>query len=71
MAVLDDLQIARERIATQLKDMTLSPKPTYSIDGQSVSWGEHFRNLAEQLKILNELVQVEGGPMWEVTQGVP
>lgn len=62
MAYQDDLITARDNIAAQIASITANPKPSYSIDGQSVSWGEHFNNLMSQLKELESAVQRAGGP---------
>jgi hypothetical protein len=59
-----NLQIAIDNVDQQLADLTANPKPSYGIDGQSVSWGEHFRNLTQLRKELVEaLIQAEGP--WE------
>ena len=62
MTYLSDLEDARDNIATQLKDMTASPKPTYNIDGQMVDWDKHFSALNSQLQILNKSIQRSAEP---------
>ena len=62
MAVIDSLTTAKAQIAANLAAITLNPKPTYSVDGQSVSWSEYHAMLAEQMARINDLIQVEGGP---------
>lgn len=57
-----NLATARNNIAQQLADMTADPKPSYSVDGKSVSWGEHFSNLTNLLRTIEENIQVVGGP---------
>jgi len=54
---LTDLLSARDNIARQLADLTAQPKPSYQIDGQSVSWDEHFRGLCAELERLNYALQ--------------
>lgn len=34
---------------TRIAEITSAPKPSYSIDGQSVSWNEYLRILQEQV----------------------
>ena len=68
MSILSDLQTARAQIATQIKDITLSPKPTYSIDGQTVKWTEHLKELRAALRALDEDIQNEEGPFEETTR---
>jgi len=62
MAVIDDLTAAKAQVAANLKAITLAPKPSYSIDGENVSWSELFASYTEQLANLNRLIQEEGGP---------
>ncbi len=54
---LTDLLSARDNIARQLADLTAQPKPSYQIDGQQVSWDEHFRTLCAELERLNYVLQ--------------
>lgn len=70
MAVLDSLTTAKANLAATLASITAAPKPSYSIDGQSVSWSEYHAMLVAQIKLLNDLIQVEGGPFEYVTQAV-
>jgi len=56
------IQTALLNVAQQLADMTASPKPTYSVDGKSVSWGEHFNNLLASQQKLREQLQKAQGP---------
>ncbi len=53
----DTLVTALANVNAQIASITASPKPTYSIDGQSVSWGEHFRNLNDMAKLIREQIQ--------------
>lgn len=58
---LSHLETALENIDSQLATMTASPKPTYSLDGKSVSWGEHFNNLlSAREKLVEAIIQAEG-----------
>ncbi|AMV28796.1 hypothetical protein VT84_30665 [Gemmata sp. SH-PL17] len=45
-----------ENFVTALKLASAAPKPTYSIDGQSVSWGEYLKMLQEGIKATSELL---------------
>lgn len=51
-----ELQSIRENIITQLKEMSLSPKPSYNIDGQKVDWTEYRESLMRQLKDISAQV---------------
>lgn len=57
-------------IDAQLQSLTASPKPSYSIDGKSVSWGEHFRNLCEMREKILELVLQAEGPFEVRARGI-
>ena len=57
MTYIDDLTTARDNLAARIKDLTAQPKPNYSIDGQTVSWGDYLRQLLA-LDGLAELVKV-------------
>lgn len=45
-----NLQTALESLVTTYLTACANPKPTYSIDGQSVSWGDYLRMLVEGMK---------------------
>ncbi len=51
-----------ENIAQQMADLTANPKPSYSENGRSLSWGEHFNNLLAAQKQLREQLQKAQGP---------
>jgi hypothetical protein len=70
-SVLSNLQAAKANVAAILVQITADPKPSYSIDGQSVSWESYFSMLTGKLEALNKLIQVEGGPFEEATQALP
>jgi hypothetical protein len=58
MTQTEKLQQIRENILTDLADLTDPEKrrPTYSLDGKSVSWGEYFSSRMQALKDINELL---------------
>ena len=49
---------ALANLEAKLLDATVSPKPTYSIDGQSVQWNEYLRMLMDGIKDLNEMLAI-------------
>lgn len=56
------LELARDRIAARIAEMSLDPKPNYSIDGESFSWQSLFDSLTGQLEKINAQLQMaEGG----------
>lgn len=64
MAAYDAATVAaiREAAATRLSELLASPKPSYSIDGQSVSWGDYHERLTKQIEwATKELSRLESG----------
>ncbi len=70
MAVVDDLMTAKANVAALIAQVTASPAPSYSVNGVSVSAESYLAMLVQRAKDLNDLIQVEGGPLEVVTQGV-
>ena len=56
MDVAAALQTALESMVMALATAAANPKPNYSVDGQSVSWGEYIRMLQEGIKTTTELL---------------
>ncbi len=56
MTELEKLEAIRDNIYAELATITASPKVSYSIDGQSVSWSERFSSLMNALETLNTLI---------------
>jgi hypothetical protein len=54
--IADELQTILESLVTALGTAASNPKPTYSIDGQSVSWGEYLRMLLDGIKAVAEVL---------------
>jgi hypothetical protein len=71
VAVIDNLTAVKTNVSAILAQITSDPKPSYSIDGQSVSWESYFSMLTDKLERLNQLIQVEGGPFEQQTQALP
>lgn len=70
MAVIDNLTQAKLQVSNLLVTITLNPKPTYSVNGKTVSWETYYGMLVDKLENLNKLIQVEGGPLEFATQGL-
>jgi hypothetical protein len=58
---LENLQTAKAGLLAKLADLatTSAHKPNYSVDGQSVSWGEYHAMLTKQVEAINTLIQNE------------
>lgn len=59
--------IRAQALAT-LASITAEPKPSYAIDGQSVSWGEYLRQLRETVAWCERQLAV-AEPFEERSQG--
>ena len=42
---LEQLQTVRSQTLAILADVTANPKPSYTLDGQTVSWGDYLAKL--------------------------
>lgn len=56
MTYLEDLITTRDQMAAILVEITADPKPSYSIDGQTVQWSAYFRMLTDKLEAINNLL---------------
>lgn len=64
---LENLTTARDNIAAKLAEVSANPKPSYTIDNQSVSWGDYMTQLQLALDSFNALIAA-GQPYEIVTQ---
>lgn len=56
---LENLQTIRTNLIAALLTESASPKPNYSIDGQSMSWNDYRISLLSQIRTLDELIGAE------------
>jgi len=68
---LEYLATIRTNLLTKLASLSADPKPSYSIDGQSVSYDAYYRSLWDQLQRVNEQFETIGGAFEVETIGVP
>ena len=61
----ENIVTIRSNLLAYLATESANPKPSYSIDGQSVSWDQHRTSIMQQISELNELIAAADGP-WEV-----
>jgi hypothetical protein len=50
-------------------EITADPKPTYSLEGQSVSWESYLSMLLDKLETLNKAIQQAGSPFQVTHRG--
>jgi hypothetical protein len=65
-----DLIQALANIDAKILSITANPKPNYSIDGQTVSWGDFLKQLMDARQNLTELINIDQGPQEVVWEGV-
>lgn len=68
MAASDDIATAINQVAAIIKDVTANPKPDYSVNGQSISWGSYLDMLTRQLEGLQKAQQNLAGPWQRITR---
>jgi len=44
---LEQLQTIRSQALAAIAEITANPKPSYTVDGQSVSWNSYLRRLRQ------------------------
>ncbi len=66
-----NLQQTITNITQALANLSISPKPSYSVDGVSYSWESLFSMLTDKLKVLRQEVQAEDGAFEIITWGDP
>lgn len=71
VAVLTKLYEARDNLLKQKLELSLSPKPSYNIDGQDVKWTEYLKYLDGALKSIFDTISLYEGPYEESTQYCP
>lgn len=47
---IEQLEAIRANTLAQLVELRENPKPSYSLDGQQVSWNEYVRSLQETIE---------------------
>jgi hypothetical protein len=63
----ENLVTIRDNIAASLATASASPKPNYTIEGQTVSYADYFAMLMAQLKAANQAIAA-GTPFEIVTE---
>ena len=64
----DALQTALENTILIYALLMAFPKPSYSVDGQSVSWDAYRGALLQSMAILRQQIQIQAGPFEFQTQ---
>lgn len=70
MAAVDNVNASILNITALIQSITANPQPSYSLDGQSVSWSEYLSSLIERLESLQEASIYMSGPYQLVSRAV-
>lgn len=62
------LAAIRSNILARIEEITLQPKPNYSIDGQQVSWQSYLDSLWSSLDRVNAQINA-AEPFEEISRG--
>lgn len=68
MAYLDDLLTVQNQIGAMIASITASPKPSYSVAGQSFSHAEYLETLVGQLAAVRLEISLADGPQEYTSQ---
>lgn len=66
----ENLLTIRSNLLAKLAEISADPKPSYSINGQSVSWDQHRQSLLNEVKMINEQLAAITGPYEVVHEGI-
>jgi hypothetical protein len=64
------LDTAIANVSATIASITASPKPSYSVDGEQVSWGEYLDTLTNQLNVLMKSRQDLDGAWIQTQRGL-
>jgi len=56
---LEQLQTIRSQTLARIAEITAGPKPSYQIDGQSVSWNDYLKTLRETVSWCDRMMNAE------------
>lgn len=58
---LQNLQTAYANYTAILAEITVSPKPSYTLDGETYNWMEYQQFILDKVLLLEEAIQRAGG----------
>lgn len=64
-----NIQTALDQVAVLLVELTVDPKPDYSVDGKSYSWASYFSMLVDKQESLQKALANASGPYEISTRG--
>jgi hypothetical protein len=59
----------KNQILALMLEMTLNPKPSYNVDGQSVAWTDYLKQLQTTVDWCDKQMMKDNVPVEEITQG--
>lgn len=66
----ENLQTAINNLASALATESANPKPSYSINGESVDWNGYRAAMLKQIRDMSDLVDDLNGPFDVVVSGM-
>ncbi len=63
------LAIAKANFAQQLAELSVRPKPNYTVDGKQYSFQDYLKFLMDSMNAIDVAIQSEEGPAEVVIQG--
>lgn len=58
----ENLVTIRDNLVAKMVTESANPKPSYSEDGRSISWGEWWASRMSELEALEKRIQMAQGP---------
>lgn len=58
---MEQIRIIRAQLLSVMKEITQNPKPSYSLDGQSVSWETYLKQLQSTIDWCDRRLAAEEG----------
>ena len=52
----------KEQALENLEQITVNPKPSYTIDGQQISWGAYLSQLQKTIEFCDMKIAEDSGP---------
>lgn len=66
----ENLQTALNQIALRIAEVTAEKKPSYSVDGESVSWETYLATLIDKQEALEKALARASGPFEVRSRGL-
>ncbi|MES2342315.1 MAG: hypothetical protein V4597_11600 [Pseudomonadota bacterium] len=65
-----NLDVAIDNVVARILEVTSSPKPNYTLDGEQYEWSDYLDMLNRQLLVLEQARQRADGPFEVRSRGI-